>query len=92
MNKEVLFFSTEEIEGHAISGYKLTIDERNISSKRLADYSYVSKLIDILAGRSLTLIESVMPEGKQQEKTKETLKMLVKDVRDKAYDEIYLGK
>jgi hypothetical protein len=92
--KEFLSYDTEEIQGEFISGEAIhTIEEaRAREGERLADYSFVSRLIDVLAGRSLTLIESVLTDKNQQRAAKETLKALVSDVRDKAHREIYLGQ
>jgi hypothetical protein len=59
---------------------------------RLADYSYILLLIDKLSARSYALIEACIPEEKQQQAVKRSLRGIIDEQRDKAYRELVLGK
>lgn len=82
-----------EIEGEFISGLcNLKITETEIiRGSRLADYSYFLVLLDKLAGRSYSLIEACIPDKKQQEAFKKSLRGIIDEQRDKAYRELELG-
>jgi hypothetical protein len=92
----ISYESTETEEGEVVSGFAVNKIENVISlrpeTSRLADYSYISKLIDVLAGRSLTLIDATITERVQREALKDTLRGIVKEQREKAYNEVYQGK
>jgi len=59
---------------------------------RLADYTYVLGLIDKLAGRSYTLIEACISDKEQQKACKDTLRGIVAEQTEKAYQDLVQGK
>jgi hypothetical protein len=91
---EYVDYTTTIIDDDAIGGvaiYKVD-DRKAFLNERLCSYAYLNHMIDILAGRSLTLIESIITDPRQQRAAKDTLKALVADQRDKVYGIVYRGE
>lgn len=81
--KDFIAFEVREIA----TNKKVAIDSKEVldeawASNKLVDYSYVMNILRIVTGRTLTVIDGVVPQGKQNKAVKDMVRQIISETME----------